>query len=63
MGEKVVRIRKRKRIEEQPREIVPIVEDEREIENEERAIFEDNTVQLQDLPITVEETTTPPVIT
>ena len=44
-GEEVERIRKRKRTEEQPREIAPIVEAEEEFLNEEMGGFEDYTEQ------------------
>ena len=54
-GEQVERIRKRRRLEEQPKEIVLIVEAEREFENEEMGVFEDYTEQPVLFPTTTEE--------
>ena len=53
-GEEVERIRKRRRIEEQPRETIPTVEVEGELEIEERRIFEDYIEQLVLFPTTTE---------
>ena len=44
-------------------EKVPTIEAEKEVENEERGIFEDYTEQLVLFPTTIEETTTPLVRT
>ena len=60
-GEEVERIRKRRRIEEQHREIVNTVKAEREVENKERGVFEDYIEQPVLFPNTTEETTTPHV--
>ena len=62
-GEEGERIRKRKRTLERPGEIIHIVEAEREVENEERGIFEDCTEQPVLFPTTAEETTASPVRT
>ena len=58
-GKKGERIKKMRRIEEQPRETVHTVEAEREVENEEKGIFEDYTEQPVLFSTTVEETVAP----
>ena len=62
-GEEVVRTRKRRITEEQPKETVLAVEAEREFENEERGDFEDYIEKLVLFTTTIEETTAPPVRT
>ena len=62
--EEVKRIKMRKMVEkEQPWEIIPTVEADREFENEERGVFKDYTEQLVLFPATVEEITAPPIRT
>ena len=62
-GEEVARIKKIRRIEEQPREIVPTVEAKVECGNEEIGVFEDYTKQPMLLPTIAEETIAPPIRT
>ena len=62
-GEEVERIRKRRRTEEQPREIVPTVEAEGEFETEEMGVLEDYIEELVLFPTTTEETIAPPIKT
>ena len=62
-GEEVKIIRKRRRTKERPRETIPIIEVEREFENEERGVFEDYIEQPVFFPTTVEEIPAPPVST
>ena len=62
-GEEVERIRKIRRIEEQPRETIPIVEAEEEFINEEMGGFKDYTEKPVLFPTTAEEITAPPIIT
>ena len=62
-GKKGERIKKMRRTKEQPRETVHTEEAEREVENEEREIFEDYTEQPVLFPTTVEETVAPLVRT